>query len=383
MLCMFPNQLRSSVLTIHKVNSTTGADVAGAVFELVNCCGCAVTAVTNAAGIAVFNVCPCNVYVLREVTAPAGFIPNDTVYCVEVDACRRIIVNGVVTNQITVENTPITGSFSAIKINAVTGAPLAGAVYTLSQNGTTISSTVSTAAGAVAFSGLAPGTYQLVETTPPTGFQTNTHVYTVIVALDGAVTIDGQTAAGFLLNDEPLGALSFSKINAAGAAVAGAVFQLTQGTTVVGTATSTAGGLVNFGLLASGTYTMTETAAAPGYDLITTTFTVVVASDGSITVNGTSLDAFSIVNVATAVSAAPTINTVINTATTVTGTGVAGAQVTVTFASGATASTTVSSLGIWSVGLPSGVTLVAGESVSAIQTETGKLPSASVSTVIG
>lgn len=382
MHCMFSNNFTSNVLTIRKVNSTTGVGVAGAVFELVACCGRAVTAVTNAAGIAAFTVCPCNVYTVREITAPAGFIPNDTIFCVQVDGCGCITVNGVATNQITVENTPITSSFSAIKINTVTGAPLAGATYTLSQNGTTISSTVSTAAGVVAFSGLAPGTYQLVETTPPAGFQTNDYIYTVIVAQDGTVTIDGQTADGFLLNDVPLGEVSFSKINEAGAVVSGAVFQLTQGTTVVGTATSTATGLVNFGVLTPGTYTLTETAAAPGYDLITTSYTVVVSSNGTITVNGTAIDAFSIVNVATAVSAAPAINTVTVGDATVTGTGVAGAEVTVTFANGSTASTTVSTLGTWSVGLPSGVTLVAGQTVSAIQTETGKLPSSAVSTTI-
>ncbi len=72
----------------------------------------------------------------------------------------------------------------------------------------------------------------------------------------------------------------FTKTNESGAALPGATFQLTQGSTVVGTATSDSNGLVNFGVLsAPGTYTLTETSAPSGYTRHTGSWTVTVTGD--------------------------------------------------------------------------------------------------------
>ena len=72
----------------------------------------------------------------------------------------------------------------------------------------------------------------------------------------------------------------FTKTDAGtGATLSGATFQLKQGSTSKGTVTADDDGIVDFGYLAAGTYTLTETAAPSGYDAAGGSWTVVVTSD--------------------------------------------------------------------------------------------------------
>jgi hypothetical protein len=75
-------------------------------------------------------------------------------------------------------------------------------------------------------------------------------------------------------------------------------------------------------------------------------------------------------------SAKPGINPVREDDTRVTGTGVPGATIEVTFPGGTTVTTTVNSDGTWAVNVPGTVDLKDGDEISAVQTETGKKPSA-------
>ena len=377
------NACRYMLLFIRKIDSITGAGILGAVFELVSCNGFTCRGTTDSNGLLIFSILPCNTFMLREVGVPAGYAPVDHIYNICADSCGRIFVDDVLTSQLIISNTPVTASFTAVKVNIENGMPLAGAVYTLFMNSTVVASTVSNEAGQVTFTGLSPGTYELAETTPPPGFQTNTERLTVVVAQDGSVTINGQPANGFLLNDVPLSEFVFQKLDSAtGLPLAGATFTLTQNGTVIGTATSGLDGLVNFGILAAGTYQLTETITPPGYQPNSTVYQVIVGTDGSITVNGVPLDEFVVEDVPIEVSAPPTINTIIEGVPFITGTGVPGAEITVTLPNGSTVSTTVNSSGTWSVNVPAGVELVAGEIVYAIQTEPGKLPSVQVTAIV-
>lgn len=81
-------------------------------------------------------------------------------------------------------------------------------------------------------------------------------------------------------------------------------------------------------------------------------------------------------------TAPPVINSVMETDDTVTGTGVAGATVTVTFANGTSVNTTVKADGTWAVNIPNDVQLNVDDLIKAVQQETGKLVSDSVSTTV-
>lgn len=283
---------------ISKIDRITGAGLAGAVFELLNCRGFVSTGTTDSAGQLVFCVLPCNTYLLRETDPPPGYEPLNNLYRINVNASGCIFVNGTLTSCIVIANNAVTASFTAVKVNIETGTPLAGAVYTLFSGTVEIASTVSTNTGAVTFTRLSPGIYELVETTPPAGFQTNTDRLAVVVAADGSVTILGQPADGFLLSDVPLRMFAFRKLDAlTEIPLAGAEFQLSQNGTVVAAATSDTEGLVDFGVLEPDSYQLTESVTPSGYLPNGTIYQVVAGADGSITVEGTALDGFRLENV--------------------------------------------------------------------------------------
>lgn len=377
------NECRYITLTIRKIDSVSGAGIPGAVFLLSACNGFTCTGTTDSNGLLTFCVLAGNNYMLKEAGAPAGYVPVNHAYNICVDACGRIFIDGVLTSQLIIRNTPVAFSFTAIKVNIENSMPLAGATYTLYMNSSVIARDVSNAAGQITFTGLSPGTYELVETTPPPGFQANTASLAVVVAVGGSVTVNGQPANGFILNDVPLRELIFQKLNlSSGLPLAGATFTLTQNGNVIGTVVSNASGLVNFGVLAAGTYQLTETIAPPGFHPNSAVYQVVAETDGSITVNGVPLDDFAVENTPIEVSAPPTIDTILEGVDVITGAGVAGATVVVTLPNGSTVSTTVNSGGVWLANVPSGVVLAAGDIVSANQTETGKTVSGDVHSIV-
>lgn len=283
------NHISYVPLIIYKTDSVTGAGLSGAVFELFDCSGFVSRGTTNPSGLLVFCVLPCNSYKLREVSPPSGYEPVDKIYNICVDKCGCIFVDGVLTRQIVIPNTAISGSasFTAVKVNIENGEPLAGALYTLYSDMVPIGVTFSTDTGAVSFAGLYPGTYELSETAPPAGFQPNANTLPVVVAQDGSVTILGQPANGYRLTNTP-------------------IFQ----------------------------------------------------------------------------SEPPTINIVTEDESEITGTGLSGCTVTVIFPSGETAVTVVAADSSWSVSVPSSVTLLAGDMVSAYQTCNSFLPSNTVNTIV-
>ncbi len=96
-----------------------------------------------------------------------------------------------------------TGSFTAVKQDRSTGAVMAGAEYTLYQSGQAVKTAVSGTDGRLTFSGLSPGTYELIEMNTPDGFRPEQTSYRVTADENGNVTIDGQPADGHILFNVP------------------------------------------------------------------------------------------------------------------------------------------------------------------------------------
>lgn len=180
-------------------------------------------------------------------------------------------------------------TFNAIKRDRQTGVPLAGAVYGLCGDGLRPLHTVSDCCGELRFSRLGPGEYTLREIQAPAGYRRAEETHTVAVGPDGSVTIDGSAADNYALWDEHLTGLAFYKIEAVlGTPIAGAVFQLSSGQTAV----SDASGLVDFGMLPEGVYTLRETAAPAGYLTDPSVYSVAVAASGEIEIDGRPLAQF-------------------------------------------------------------------------------------------
>lgn len=275
---------------------------------------------------------------------------------------------------------PVSVTFTLLKRNSQTGAAVAGAVYTLYQNGQTVATATSGASGALNFVGINAGCYELIEISAPAGYEQDTASHQVVVNAAGNVTIDNESASGYLLYNRPAvtAALTFTKVNAStGAGLAGAAFRLSNGAT----ATSGANGLVHFDALTPGTYTMQETAAPSGYVLDTSSYTVAVSETGAVTINGTAADSFQFRNTP-AQSARPAVNSITAGDATITGTGVPGAQITVTFPDGKIETSTVDSSGLWVVDVPAGTTLEANSTVYARQQVKGMAPSAEITMTV-
>ena len=264
---------------------------------------------------------------------------------------------------------PVTGAFTLKKNDSANNAGLGGAVFSLSMNGQIVRDAISDASGSLTFNGLKPGTYELTETTPPTGYQRNPTPRQVVVDVHGNVTIDGVPANNTIIYNTPLSTahLSFTKTDAStGLPLAGAAFELSNGSMVV----SKANGAVDFGPLPAGTYTLKETSSPDGYTADQSIYTVVVSDDGNITIDGKPLSQFHPEN-APRRSDRPVILSITEGDRVVTGTGIPGALITVEFPDGTTAEATVGSDGQWFVVVPSTTNLQANQTVYANQTAPG------------
>ncbi len=265
---------------------------------------------------------------------------------------------------------PVKASFTAVKRDKYSEKTLAGAIFTLYKDGSTVAVVTSDSNGALTFSDLVPGQYELVETMSPYGYQENYARYTVEVDADGMVTIDGQPAEGHIFYNLPLAyRLSFYKTDAeTGLPLAGAVFTLSNGMR----ATSDADGFVMFNGLVPGTYTLTESEAPEGYESNSEIYTVVVGRDGSIIINGIAMEEFSVENTTQCrPSPRPVISSIVECDRFITGTGVPGAVIEVTLPDGIRITTTVNESGIWLVPVLAGSILYAGQTVYATQTLVG------------
>ncbi|MDL2218088.1 prealbumin-like fold domain-containing protein [Christensenellaceae bacterium OttesenSCG-928-M15] len=94
--------------------------------------------------------------------------------------------------------------FSFLKRDAVTGAPIENAGFSLRCAGTVVSTAFSDVGGYVRFAYVVPGVYDMREDIAPAGYQRNSAIYTVVKDEYGFVTIDGQPSGGFAVENAPL-----------------------------------------------------------------------------------------------------------------------------------------------------------------------------------
>lgn len=78
---------------------------------------------------------------------------------------------------------------------------LAGATFKLTPGDKTATTN---AQGLATFSGLKAGTYKVVETVAPNGYNLNSTEYTVVIGIDGKITVNGSAAAQLTVGDTPV-----------------------------------------------------------------------------------------------------------------------------------------------------------------------------------
>ncbi|MDY7222572.1 SpaA isopeptide-forming pilin-related protein [Halalkalibacterium halodurans] len=159
-------------IEVTKVDATSGETLAGATFVLYDSTGEIVlrTVVTGEDGIATFANLMYDDYILRETSAPEG-------YLVGINDSEHITLNTEL-HELTVENAKIIRDVQLHKIDDETGESLQGAVFTLQQRqGSDFvdyrENLETDENGVVAVEDLEPGDYQFVEVAAPSGYVLN------------------------------------------------------------------------------------------------------------------------------------------------------------------------------------------------------------------
>ena len=286
-----------------KLDAQTQCPLEGAVFELWQNGAVVATSVSDSAGRVFFPHVPAEKYTIREQTPPAGYLPNNQTYPVAVYPNGNVTIDGIPAQKFSVSNTRQAG-LCIYKTDALTGAPLAGAVFELLQNGTAVQSVSTGNDGSAKFSSISPGTYTLVETRQPPGYRPITQEYSIVVYEDGSVKVDGVLTDTLQIQNDPLlSNVSFTKIDAqTGSPLAGAVFEILEDQTAVAQAVSDTAGKVDFGELPQGTFTVREVEPPDGYAPITSIFTVIVDAEGNVTIDGAPAEEFTVPNMRSAVA---------------------------------------------------------------------------------
>lgn len=368
------NQSEAVSFTVFIRNCVTGEPIPGASYAIYKNGKVVETVTSGADGSLNFSSITPGCYQLEEVSAASGFQLDDQVHRIIVEPSGNVIIDGRLSECGVLCNDPLI-SLSFFKVNSVTGLPIPGAAFTLSNG----QKAVSGIDGSVRFNNLSPGCYTLVESSVPEGYVPNTRIYYVEVSNSGEITINGVPISEFRMENQPSKGLTFKKTNQYGTAgLAGAEFRLSNGTRAV----SDSNGNVDFGTLVPGIYTMRETAAPDGYQLDNKTYDVIVSDNGSITVNGIPVQNFNVSNNQEDRSQRPVITSVRECDRGINGAGVPGALITVTFPDGTQVDTAVDACGNWSIDVPNNMTIIKGDTILTNQTEPGLAPSENASFLV-
>ena len=167
---------------VTKTSASTGAPLAGAVFELVSGNAVIATQTTGADGVARFENLQPGVYTIREKSAPEG-------YLVSVPGEQSVTVTAGGTAHASFANAEITGKIRIVKRDSLTREALAGAEFSVTRlsapagaTGVGGSVVIVTDASGVAETGWLPwGRYRIEETTVPqhyvdVGFETEVEI---------------------------------------------------------------------------------------------------------------------------------------------------------------------------------------------------------------
>ncbi len=242
-------------ITKRGVNNTT---LAGAVFEVRRGNTVVDTITTNASGIAASVPLPQGTYTLREITAPLGYaLSPDTSITLAGDSTGA----AVITHDVVIRDNQTVTEIS--KKDATTGEELPGATLTVKEkeSGDVIETWVSTDTPHV-IRGLHQGkTYVLTETIAPLGYA---------LSQDVEFTIDGRNGVTNKVEMKDVVQqvkVRITKRSVDNTTLAGAVFEVRRGNTVVDTITTNASGIAESVPLPQGTYTLREITAPLGYAL--------------------------------------------------------------------------------------------------------------------
>ncbi len=281
---------KAAAFMFYIVDTDTGYGLHGAEFALMKNEEIIFESYSNRSGAVWFPLLKEGTYTLKELSYPEQYIPEKYKFSVHIHYNGNITIDGMPVCRFKIQHKlqKETASFTIIIYDVRSGIRLDGAVFTLCQNEKILGTEVSDKDGLIKFHNLSSGIYNLVEQQPPAGYIKNSASHVVVVANDGTVTIDGHAAEQASIGNKPiLYDIFFVKQDEqTGEPLQGAVFELLEDSVVLYTAVSNEKGEINFGSFAPGTYLLREQKPPAGYLTNTHAYTVVVAQDGKVTIDG-------------------------------------------------------------------------------------------------
>ena len=169
-------------LTINKVDAETGKALAGVTYRLYDSTGEKVAdATTGADGKAVFADLPQGKYSYQEISAPSGYVVDNTKYQITITATALNI-----TQKRT--NTPAKASIEIVKVDADHKTPLQGAGFRLyDTSGKQVAEGNTDVNGKLTFSNLRLGSYTYKEFKAPNGYVLDDTAYSAVLNQNGQV----------------------------------------------------------------------------------------------------------------------------------------------------------------------------------------------------
>ena len=245
-------------LTINKVDAETGKALAGVTYRLYDSAGKKVAdATTGADGKAVFKDLPQGKYSYQEISAPSGYVVDNTKYQITITATALNI-----TAKRT--NTPAKASIEIVKVDGDNKTPLQGAGFRLyDASGKQVAEGYTDANGKLTFSGLRLGSYTYKEFKAPDGYVLDDTAYSAVLNKNGQVLKVTRE------NTPVKGSIEILKVDAdTKQPLAGVVFRLFDANgSKIADGTTDAKGKVTFSGLKLGKYFYQEISTADGYVL--------------------------------------------------------------------------------------------------------------------
>ena len=257
-------------LTINKTDADTGKALAGVTYRLYDSTGNKVAdATTGTDGKAVFSDLALGSYTYQEISAPSGYVVDDTKYPITITA-SALDITATRTNALGKASVEIS------KVDADSNTPLQGAGFRLYDvSGSQVAEGYTDANGKLTFTGLKLGSYTCKEFQAPAGYVLDDTAFSV------ALNQNGQTLKVTRENKLITGSIEILKVDAdTKQPLAGVTYRIfdADGNKITD-GTTDANGKVTFDNLKPGSYSYQEISTVDGYHLDDTKYDFSLTSE--------------------------------------------------------------------------------------------------------